>query len=157
MDAEEDKRGPGLRFPPPLIVVAVVAAGYLLDLLQPLPIAAAAWPWLLGAGLIVVASLLAVISLLQFLRAKTHVEPWHPTTTIIQHGVFARSRNPIYLSFCIATAGIGLCLNNGWVLAGLVPQVLLLYWLVIRREEAYLEAKFGETYRAYRRRVRRWF
>ena len=97
-----------------------------------------------------------MVALVQFKRARTHVEPWHPTTTIIQHGLYARSRNPIYLAFCIATVGLALLFDSGWILVGLPLQVLLLHALVIRREEAYLERKFGDAYREYRRRVRRW-
>ena len=114
--------------------------------------------WLAHLGLLVlaVAALVALLSLLQFLRAGTHVEPWHPTTTVIRDGLFRYSRNPIYLSFCIATAGVGLWLNNAWILLGLPALVLLLHYLAIAREEKYLEGKFGEPYREYRRQVRRW-
>jgi protein-S-isoprenylcysteine O-methyltransferase Ste14 len=156
MDLEDDKRGTGLRFPPPLIPVAIIAAAYLLDRITPLPLGSSQHLWIAGIGLVVGAAMLAIAALFQFQRAKTHVEPWHPTTRIIQHGLFARSRNPIYLAFCVATAGIGLWLNSWWVLAGLTLQIYLLQRLVIRREEAYLEAKFGDSYRDYQRRVRRW-
>lgn len=153
---EQDKRGPGLRFPPPLLPLAVIAAGWGLHHVIPLSLGNAAWLTRLGILVLAIAALIAMISLLQFLRARTHVEPWHPTSTVIRDGLFRYSRNPIYLSFCIATAGAGLWLNNAWILLGLPPLVLLLQRLVIVREEAYLEEKFGEPYRDYRRQVRRW-
>ncbi len=156
IELEQDKRGPGLRFPPPLLPLALIAGGWGLNDLSPL--ALGSLPWLVWAGilLLVIAGLIALLTLLQFLRARTHIEPWHPTTTVIRDGLFRYSRNPIYLSFCIATAGAGLWLNNAWILLGLPLLVVLLWRLVIAREEAYLERKFGEPYREYCRQVRRW-
>jgi protein-S-isoprenylcysteine O-methyltransferase Ste14 len=153
----EDKRGPGLKFPPPLLVVATIGPGYLIDWVKPLPILSADFVWLSGTALIVAALLLALVALFHFLELKTHVEPWHPTTTIIKQGVYRFSRNPIYLAFCIATVGTGLVLNSWWVLMAVLPLVFLLQQLVIRREEVYLERKFGEVYLDYKRQVRRWF
>jgi protein-S-isoprenylcysteine O-methyltransferase Ste14 len=152
----EDKRGPGLKFPPPLLVLTLVGIGYLVDIYLPLPIYQESGLWLTGLVVVIAAVCLALIAVLQFLRAKTHLEPWQPTTFIIQSGIFRFSRNPIYLTFCIATVGCGLLLNSWWVLAALLPMVYLLQQLVIRPEETYLEQKFGETYLAYKHRVRRW-
>ena len=153
----EDKRGPGLKFPPPLLVVATIGPGYLIDWIKPLPILNGDFVWLSGTALIVAALLLALVSLFHFLELKTHVEPWHPTTTIIKQGVYRFSRNPIYLAFCIATVGSGLVLNSWWVLMAVLPLILLLQKLVIKREEVYLERKFGEVYLDYKHQVRRWF
>lgn len=156
MEIEDDKRGAGVRFPPPLIVLALVAGGYLLHRLLPFPVGDASWRWIVGAGSIALGLAIILTALLQFKRAQTPVEPWQPTTTIIRHGPYRYSRNPIYLAFCIATVGIGLCLNSWWIIAALLPLVYLLQRLVIRREEAYLEARFGQAYLAYRHKVRRW-
>ena len=66
------------------------------------------------------------------------------------------SRNPIYLAFCIAAFGAGLLMNSWWGIAAVPLLGWLLRQLVIRREEAYLEAKFGEPYLEYKRSARRW-
>jgi len=157
LQQNEDKRGPGLRFPPPLLIIATTGPGYLIDQVKPLPILESDFIWLSGTALIVAALLLALVALFHFLELKTHVEPWHPTTTIIKHGVYRFSRNPIYLAFCIASTGAGLVLNSWWMLMAVPPLVLMLQQLVIKREEAYLEVKFGEVYLDYKRQVRRWF
>lgn len=133
-----------------------MGAGWLIDSIMPLPIVDNGGVWLTGAALVLFALLLAVAALAHFLNAKTHVEPWHPTTTIIQTGMFRFSRNPIYLSFCIATVGCGLILNSWWIAIGALPLAMLLQQLVIKHEEAYLEEKFGADYLAYKHRVRRW-
>jgi protein-S-isoprenylcysteine O-methyltransferase Ste14 len=62
----------------------------------------------------------------------------------------------MYTGLTAAYVGGALLVNSVWPLA-LLPFVLLLLWqLVIRREEAYLDDAFGEEYAAYKRRVRRW-
>ena len=153
---DDDKRGPGLRFPPPLLPVGLIAAAWLLQQWAPLPISANPQLRLAGIVLVAVAFLLAIVALVHFLRAKTHVEPWHPTSTIIQSGIYRYSRNPIYLAFCIAAIGAALIMDSWWGLIAVAPLVYLLQVLVIRKEETYLEAKFGEPYLDYKRRVRRW-
>ncbi|TNF86546.1 MAG: isoprenylcysteine carboxylmethyltransferase family protein [Gammaproteobacteria bacterium] len=152
----EDKRGPGLKFPPALLALAAIGCAWLADQVRPLPIAASDGLRLAGITIIALAVLLALIALVQFIRASTHVEPWRPTTKVIRTGVFRFSRNPIYLSFCIATVGIGLLLNSWWVVASVTVIKPLLEHFVISREEAYLEKKYGEHYLEYKRQVRRW-
>ena len=156
MQSIEDKRGPGLKFPPPLLVAVLIGAGYQAHSWLPLPITQSVDLRLIGLVLVIASLLLALLALSGFLRAKTHVEPWQPTTVILQSGVFAYSRNPIYLAFCVATLGAGLIINSWWVLGVTPVLAYLLQWLVINREESYLEQKFGEGYLAYQQRVRRW-
>jgi hypothetical protein len=52
--------------------------------------------------------------------------------------------------------GIGLLLNNAWVLLVLIPVLVTMHYGVIIREEAYLERKFGDEYLRYKANVRRW-
>lgn len=156
MQPLEDRRGPGLKFPPPLLPALLVGCAWLVERRAPLPISEGRGLWLPGVVLLLLSLLLALLALRQFLRAGTHVEPWQPTTSIIQSGVFRYSRNPIYLAFCIATCGCGLLLDSWWGIAAAAPLALLLQVLVIRKEEIYLENKFGDSYLDYRRRVRRW-
>lgn len=152
----EDKRGPGLKFPPPLLPLGAIGCAWLADQLRPLPIVEGDALWFIGAIVMAIALMIALTALLHFLEAKTHVEPWHPTTAIIRKGIYRFSRNPIYLAFCIATIGAGLLLNSWWVMASVAVLKSLLEHLVISREEIYLEKKFGEHYLDYKRQVRRW-
>ena len=160
MQPIEDKRGPGLKFPPPLLVLVLIGTGYLADSWLPLPITPPITQSidlrLIGLLLVIGSLLLALFALYCFLRAKTNVEPWQPTTVILQSGIFAYSRNPIYLAFCIAALGTGLLINSWWGLGVTPVLAYLLQRLVINREESYLEQKFGADYLAYKRRVRRW-
>ena len=90
------------------------------------------------------------------LRARTHIDPYKPATTVVTTGPYRFTRNPLYLSVNILY--VALCvvlgLTSSLVLLP-VANVVLLYG-VIKREERYLEAKFGDPYRVYRSHVRRW-
>ena len=82
--------------------------------------------------------------------------PWKPTTAIIERGPFRISRNPLYLQMVLVSVGFSIILWNIWILL-LTPLCAwsLQRW-AIAPEEAYLERKFGGSYLAYKRRVRRW-
>ncbi|MHA1547557.1 MAG: methyltransferase family protein [Alphaproteobacteria bacterium] len=77
-------------------------------------------------------------------------------TKLVTDGAFAYSRNPGYAAMVLSCIGFALAFDNLWALAAAVPSYVTIERLVIRREEALLEALFGETYRDYRARVRRW-
>ncbi len=147
-----------IRIPPPVLWLVLVAVGYGLDRwLLPLPFVTEGYPgvfvgiiiWLLGFGL-------AVIAIVQFRRAGTDVRTETPTDAIVGTGVFAWSRNPIYIGAHIGIVGVAIALDSLWVLAMLVPFYLVIRYAVVAREEAYLERKFGQTYLDYKARVRRW-
>jgi len=91
-----------------------------------------------------------------FKNVETNIEPWKPTTTIISTGIYSHSRNPIYVAFCLILIGAGIFLDSWWVLISVMPSAVLVYYLAIRKEEAYLEKKFGEEYLLYQNEVRRW-
>ena len=89
-------------------------------------------------------------------RAGTNVRPDQPSLTIVTDGPFRFSRNLMYLATTGLYLGITLLVNTPWPLILLSPMLLVLHWGVVRSEERYLEAKFGEPYRDYKSRVRRW-
>ena len=66
------------------------------------------------------------------------------------------TRNPIYLGMVLGLIGLAIAFNSLWLLITLAPFALVIRYGVITREEAYLERKFGDVYRHYRARVRRW-
>jgi protein-S-isoprenylcysteine O-methyltransferase Ste14 len=79
-----------------------------------------------------------------------------PALAIVERGPFAISRNPLYLSLIALFTMIGVVLASPAFLVLVVPLVLVLHFGVVLREERYLDAKFGEAYRGYKARVRRW-
>ena len=142
---------------PPLAWALAVVAGFALDWLMPLDFVPEDWPaGLLGAVLFVLALALAVWALDTMTRAGTNVPTNRPTTTIVESGPYRFTRNPIYMGMFAGLIGLGVAFDNLWLPLMLVPFALVIRYGVVAREEAYLERKFGETYRSYRRRVRRW-
>jgi protein-S-isoprenylcysteine O-methyltransferase Ste14 len=89
-------------------------------------------------------------------EAGTNVLPSKPALTLVTSGPFRFTRNPLYVMNALVYLGLTLICNSAWLLGLFVPMLLVIYWGIIRREERYLEAKFGEAYLAYKARVRRW-
>ena len=155
-------RGPGVRFPPPLLFLTGYGAGLLLHRELPLPVAGAeptdgyaVWRmlgWVLVAGGLV----LALSAVAAFRRARTSIFPNRPASALVVSGPYRFTRNPMYLSLTLLYLGGVLLANTLWP-ALLLPVVLVvLYLAVIRREERYLAAEFSDAYTTYRARVRRW-
>jgi protein-S-isoprenylcysteine O-methyltransferase Ste14 len=89
-------------------------------------------------------------------RAGTNVRPDLPSTALVTDGPFRFTRNPLYVGLTLLYAGVALLIPSTWPLLLLIPVLLVMRWGVIAREERYLERKFGEPYRTYLGRVRRW-
>lgn len=148
----------GVRVPPPLIFLGLVVIGPLVDRLLGLDPLRIAEPLLAVLIVISVGGGLAIVlaAIRRFARAGTRVEPWAPSSAIVSDGIYRFTRNPMYVGMAIVMLGLALILSSPSSLAMVVVGVLVIDRFVIRREEPYLEGKFGEEYLAYRRRVRRW-
>lgn len=141
---------------PPLIVAAALAIGFALQALFPIapfPREAAFW---LGAFLFVGAVAIMLSAARELFNARTPLDVRKPTVRIVESGIFAYSRNPIYLSMTLAFLAIAALCDSLWLFALAPLVVLVLRNGVIAPEERYLEDKFGEDYLRYKRRVRRW-
>jgi protein-S-isoprenylcysteine O-methyltransferase Ste14 len=155
MSAEAADR-PGVVAPPPLIYLAAILLGAGLERVWRLRLPIDGWGRLAGLLLISGAVFLAVSAVRAFDRANTSPKPHKPTTAIVTSGPFRYTRNPIYISFTLVQVGVALMAASGWMLALLIPVLLVVRVGVIAREERYLERKFGNEYSSYRRSVRRW-
>lgn len=147
---------PGVILPPPLILLGFVVAGIGLDLVWPVPLIPADMQIMGGGILIVMAVSLLGASLMRFRHARTNVETWKPSTALVISGPYRVTRNPIYVAFGLVFLGLACALDNLWLLVLWPFLIVTLDVGVIRREERYLETKFGDAYRAYCRNVRRW-
>ena len=151
-----DEKGAAVRFPPPAIFVILILVGAGLDYVWPLGLGIAASFEAVGIAITVFGVAIAILVNGTFKRKGTAIEPWIGTTKLITTGLYAWSRNPIYLGFCLFNIGIGIASNSFWILITFIPGAFLVYYIAIAKEEAYLEEKFGDEYRNYVTRVRRW-
>jgi protein-S-isoprenylcysteine O-methyltransferase Ste14 len=141
---------------PPLVYGASIVTGLLLEFGWPLPFLPRLLAALLGSVLVVVAVIVFSYSIRTFRTAGTPVPGNKPTTVIVRTGPYRFSRNPIYLAFSIFQLGIASWVNSVWLIATLIAAVGLMAFVVIPREERYLERRFGADYLDYKRSVRRW-
>jgi protein-S-isoprenylcysteine O-methyltransferase Ste14 len=139
---------------PPLIYLTFILIGAGLHYVWPIPILsrpAAKW---LGRAFISLSIAIAMLTLREFRRWNTSFRTDRSTTSLIQSGPFAR--NPFYLAASACYLGIALYVNSFWLLAMLLPTLVVITKGVIAREERYLERKFGSEYLRYKQSVRRW-
>jgi|SRR5437588_118045 len=149
------ERGPDVIAPPPLIYSVPLFTGLLLDRVLPLPRlprgARLAGLPLLAAGAGLIGWFASTM-----IRARTPIDIREVPTTLVEDGPFGLTRNPAYLGMALAYSGISLLAGGRWSLLLLPGVVAAIDRGVIQREEPYLELLFGNGYRDYRARVRRW-
>jgi protein-S-isoprenylcysteine O-methyltransferase Ste14 len=141
---------------PPLVYLTSIVSGAVIQFAMPLPFLPGALGVPLAVPLVAVAIALFSYSVAKFRAAGTPVPARNPTTVIVRTGPYRFSRNPIYLAFSLFQLGIAIWVNSVWLLATLVGAVALIHYVVIPREEHYLERKFGAQYLDYKGSVSRW-
>lgn len=111
----------------------------------------------MGIALIIAAIGLIVLARREFARYGQPTDPGRPTSKVVQTGVYAISRNPLYLAGVLFIFGIALALDNLWTLVTLLVSMVLCHYILIIPEERYLADKFGRDYEKYAASVHRWF
>ncbi|QIZ82465.1 methyltransferase family protein [Thalassovita gelatinovora] len=106
---------------------------------------------LVGGGLVLMA-----LAFVEMRKHHTTIVPHRDASTMVQSGIFSRSRNPIYLGDLLVLAG--LILRFDAVLA--LPLIPLFLWLIEKRfvipEENRLRVKFRADFAKYCQKTRRW-
>ena len=142
--------------PPPIIFGCALLIALVAGWLWPIPMLPAPARYWIGGIVIALSFILVAVVLREFATAKTSFSSHSPTLALITSGPFRYSRNPAYVSLSMLYFGIGIVVGSIWVLGLGIAAVLVTHHAVILREEAYLERKFGDRYRAYKAEVRRW-
>jgi protein-S-isoprenylcysteine O-methyltransferase Ste14 len=109
-----------------------------------------------GVVLILIGISFIVLARHEFAQYGQPTDPGHPTSKVIETGVFAISRNPLYLGSVIVILGIALAMNILWTLVTLIASIIVCHYVLIIPEEKYLAEKFGEEYENYTATVHRW-
>ena len=150
----------GVIAPPPLLALAAIVFGLLLDGLFPAYVLTVLLDFsdrvTVALILFAASAALAVPAVLAFLHAGTHVEPWKPATKLVTGGIFRFVRNPMYVGLMLLVAAVGVAFASDWTLVMTVVLAFVLHFGVVWREERYLSAKYGERYRDYCARVSRY-
>src|SRR5690349_6025661 len=147
---------------PPFLFLAGLLLGFVADHLLPLPfpvpsIGLVHWISTTIAGcLILVGIAVFAAGIRNFSGAATPVQGTKPTRVLVTTGIHGWSRNPIYIGMFLVYGGIGIAVRSPWVLILALPLAMTIHYGVVAREESYLERRFGDTYRDYKARVRRW-
>lgn len=157
LNGEGQVDSPGVIVFPPLLYIGTLLCGIVIHFLWPMHISNSIWVRVAGAVLAVCSGLTARWAAAVMRRAGTNIMPSKPALTIVTEGPFRFTRNPLYLTNAVFYLGLALLLNMVWPLLLFVPMLFVIHWGIIRREERYLEAKFGDAYLAYKARVPRWF
>ena len=151
--------GARVSFPPPLVFLISIFLGIVFQrTVKPLTIPIG-WQLRVPGGLVFIAAAICFLvpALVLFKRTGQHPRPWEPTPELIPNGPYRFSRNPMYVAMTLLVLGLGIALNDLWV-SLLAPVALLaVHFIAVLPEERYLAEKFGESYRGYVGRVRRYF
>jgi protein-S-isoprenylcysteine O-methyltransferase Ste14 len=143
---------------PPLLFLAALLLGFVLDhmLSLPLSIPRTDLHRIIAGFLIIIGIAVFVTSIRNFARAATPVQGTKSTRALVTTGIHRWSRNPIYLGMFLVYGGIAIAVRSPWILILTLPLAITMRYGVVAREEAYLEQRFGDAYRNYKARVRRW-
>ena len=155
-DASMSEQKGRSRLPPPLPNLLGFVLGLICDWLWPWPIARYVYVIPVGVLLVFLVAVLIVMGLRAFKLHGTTSHPYKETTAIIDTGPFRFSRNPGYLTLQILQVALGLLFNSMWILLMTLPALIVVHYVIVLGEEAYLERKFVDSYLDYKSRVRRW-
>jgi protein-S-isoprenylcysteine O-methyltransferase Ste14 len=148
-----------LKLPPARIFVIFGGFMYLLDLLLPVGEFQFFGRFWIIQILTVLAALIGCLSLFQFIKAKTTIDPFSPSksTHLVTSGVYKISRNPMYLALLMLLLAFGLWLGNVFNMLLAAGFVSNMNTFQIIPEEKALVKLFGNEYQQYCIQVRRWF
>jgi len=113
------------------------------------------WTWS-GVAPLLFGLYMAASSAAAFRKAGTGLLPFSDATQLVTHGFFRYTRNPMYLGMLLCLAGWSMLLGTASTLLPIPGFIWVIQRNFVRHEEDFMERAFGERFRDYRRRVRRW-
>ncbi len=153
--ASEVREVPRYSVPPPVPPIATLVLIVVLDQVAPVSFLPQAVALAVGIPLLIFGLGFWAWGIASLLKLGESPDPAKPTGRLLSAGALGVSRNPIYTGGTIGLLGLALLLDTATGLAVVVVLALVAHNLVLA-EERYLEARFGDEYREYRSRVRRW-
>jgi protein-S-isoprenylcysteine O-methyltransferase Ste14 len=154
--SQSDERGAKVHFPPPLVFAGFALLGVGLDYIAPIPFFTSVWMRVLGIAVLLGGLALMIAAVREFRRTGQDPKPWKPSPELVLQGPYLFTRNPMYVGFTIVQIGLGIALGYLWISLLAPAALLVVHFIAVVPEEKYLEEKFTDSYREYRRRVRRY-
>ena|SRR5215469_197606 len=152
------ERGARVRFPPPLVFLGAILLGVMVQRMALHLSLSIAPEFRIATGVLILACgvSLVVSARILFKRTGQSPIPWKPTPELIFRGPYRFTRNPMYVGVTLFVVGLGLAVNNIWISLFAVPALLAVHFIAVLPEERYLAETFGESYRSFIARVRRY-
>jgi protein-S-isoprenylcysteine O-methyltransferase Ste14 len=147
-----------LKIPPPVVALIVAAAMWMNSISGP----KLDLPFEVRLGIAVAIAVVGVtfdlLGLFAFRKARTTINPLKPqkTSALVTSGIYRFSRNPMYVGLVGLLLAWAAYLQALWPLAGPILFVFYINRFQIEPEERLLAQRFGEEYKSYKARVRRW-
>jgi protein-S-isoprenylcysteine O-methyltransferase Ste14 len=154
--SQSNERGANVHFPPPLVFVGFTLLGVGLQYIVPIPFFASPWITVISIVILLAGLALTIAAVREFRRTGQDPKPWKPSPELVLQGPYLLTRNPMYVGVTIVQIGLGLALGNLWISLLALGALLVVHIIAVLPEEKYLEEKFGDGYRDYRSRVRRY-
>jgi protein-S-isoprenylcysteine O-methyltransferase Ste14 len=155
----EERKTAGVIAPPPLLLLVSLIVGFVLSNYAPLGVLERlpqVLRYAVGGGISAGAVAMSIAAVAKFGAEKTPVNPYFPPRRLVTGGIFAFLRNPMYVAFYGLSFGLAIIFAADWLIATTVLLAMIIHYGVVRREERFLEATFGDAYRDYRSRTPRY-
>lgn len=144
--------------PPPVYGATTLLVMWLLHKHYPIHCTTAAWPVIAGIIIAAAGLLLELLAVMSFRRRRTTINPLRPdnTTTLVTNGIYAFSRNPMYLGMAIILTGAALMMRCLTPIVMPVVFCMIVTLMQILPEEKILRKNFGDEFERYTETVGRW-
>lgn len=152
----ENDDNAGIVTHPPVFYVVATLIGLGIDYIYPLSFGFQGMTETAGIIIVILGTLVTILGFKLFASNKQSPSVHASASQVYQSGIFGYSRNPIYLGVALWMLGGALYFDKAWIAIMMLPLLLFMNKVVIEKEEAYLEGKFGDEYRNYKKKVRRW-
>lgn len=155
---ENKKDNAGVYIPPPLLYTAIFFLAILIQKMIPInkDFFFTTTAKIIGALIILISLFFSFPAILQFFKTKNTLITIKPANSLQTTRIYSISRNPMYISLLLVYTGLSFIIGNWWNLILLPVLFLIIQEYVIKREEKYLDRRFGQSYLDYKTKVRRW-
>jgi protein-S-isoprenylcysteine O-methyltransferase Ste14 len=154
--SEISSDAPKVKIIPPLVYLAGLVIGFLLNNWMPIVVVPSLVAWAIGGILIFCGAVLAGSAVFKFKDVGTTVRPDRAASALVVAGPYKITRNPMYLGLALVYLGIAIAGQSVWALMFLPIVLTIIQRRAIEPEEAFLERRFGADYIGYEEKVRRW-